>query len=317
MKIAVVGTGAMGSVYAALLASGGHEVWGIDRWREHVDAIREEGLQLEGPSGDRVVRFHATTDAAEVGEATLVVIATKALDVEAAAEAARPLVGTETLVLSIQNGLGGPARAAAVLGERRVAIGVAGGFGASVVAPGKVHHHGLEFLRIGERKGPATPRIEAVARVWREAGFNAEACDDIERVVWEKLVCNVSFSGVCSVLERTVGEVIGAPATWSVASRCGQEALEVALAAGVAIGLEDAAAHVRSFGLRIAGAEPSMLLDLKAGRPCEIDFLNGAVARAGREVGVATPYNDVVTALVKAREATGSARASARRLMQP
>jgi 2-dehydropantoate 2-reductase len=307
MKIAVVGTGAMGSVYAALLASAGHEVWGIDRWREHVDAIREEGLRLDGPSGERVVRLHATTDAAEVGEARLVVIATKALDVQAAAEAGRPLVGTDTLVLSIQNGLGGPAIAAAILGEPRVAIGVAGGFGASIVAPGKVRHHGLEYLRMGERKGPATPRIEAVAQLWREAGFNAEAVDDIERVVWETLVCNVSFSGVCSVLERTIGEVIADPATWSVASRCAQEALEVALASGVSIGFEDAAHHVRSFGLRIAEAEPSMLLDVKAGRPCEIDFLNGAVARAGRELGVATPYNDVVTALVKAREATRSA----------
>ncbi|HEV8098149.1 MAG TPA: 2-dehydropantoate 2-reductase N-terminal domain-containing protein, partial [Gaiellaceae bacterium] len=168
MKIAVVGAGAMGSVYAGLLGSAGNEVWAVDLWQEHVDAIRERGLRVEGASGDRVVPVKATTDAAEVGEAELVILATKAMDVEAAAEAARPLVGPDTMVLSIQNGLGGPDAAAAVLGDDRVAVGVVGGFGASVVAPGHVHHHGMELVRLGERSGPVTPRIETVADVWRQ-----------------------------------------------------------------------------------------------------------------------------------------------------
>src|SRR5262245_43671823 len=158
MKIAVVGAGAMGSVYAGLLGSSGHEVWAIDRWREHVEAIRERGLRVEGASGDRVVRISATTDPTEAGEVDLVILATKAMDVEGAAGAARPLVGAETLVLSIQNGLGGPDIAARVLGQDRVAVGVAGGFGASVVEPGHVHHHGLELIRLGERDGPVSPR---------------------------------------------------------------------------------------------------------------------------------------------------------------
>src|SRR5581483_10059672 len=156
MKIAVVGAGAMGSVYAGLLGSAGNEVWAIDTWREHVEAVRRDGLRVEGASGDRVVRIHATTEAAEAGEAELVILATKAVDVENAAEAARPLVGRDTLVLSIQNGLGGPDIAARVLGDDRVAVGVAGGFGASIVAPGHAHHHGLELIRLGERHGPVT-----------------------------------------------------------------------------------------------------------------------------------------------------------------
>jgi 2-dehydropantoate 2-reductase len=303
VKIAVVGTGAMGSVYAGLLASAGHEVWAVDSWQEHVDAIRERGLRVEGASGDRVVRVRATTNAVEVGEAELVLIATKAMNVEAASEAARVLVGSETLVLSIQNGLGGPDLAASILGEQRVAVGVAGGFGASIVEPGHVHHHGLELIRLGERKGPATPRIEAISQVWRAAGFNVQTYDDIDRLVWEKLICNVSFSGPCTVLGRTIGEVIADPHAWTVASQCGQEAFEVARALGVSLGFDDAGSYVRDFGLRIPGARPSMLLDLMAGRRGEIDFINGAIPRAGREVGVATPFNEVITALVKAREA--------------
>jgi len=303
VKIAIVGTGAMGSVYAGLLADAGHEVWAVDRWQEHVDAIRQRGLRVEGASGDRVVRVRATTDAGEVGEAELVVIATKAMNVEAASESARVLVGPGTLVLSIQNGLGGPDLAASILGAQRVAVGVADGFGASIVEPGHVHHHGLELLRLGERKGPATARIEAISQVWRAAGFNVQTYDDVDRLIWEKLVCNVSFSGPCTVLGWTIGEVIADPHAWTVASQCGQEAFEVATALGVSLGFDDAASYVRDFGLRIPGARPSMLLDLMAGRRSEIDFINGAIPPAGREIGVATPFNEAVTALVKAIEA--------------
>src|SRR5439155_1347119 len=157
-------TWASGSAYAGLLADAGNEVWAVDRWREHVEAIRERGLRVEGASGDRIARVRATTEPTEVGEAELVIIATKAMDVQAASESARVLVGPGTLVLSIQNGLGGPDMAASILGEERVAVGVAGGFGASIVEPGRVHHHGLELLRLGERNGPATHRVEAIAQ---------------------------------------------------------------------------------------------------------------------------------------------------------
>jgi len=142
MRIAIVGTGAMGSVYAAILADAGHEVWAIDRWSEHVEAMHEHGLRLEGASGDRTVAVHATTDATDAGVCDLVIIATKALDVEAAAEAVRPLIGADTVVLPIQNGLGSADRIAAVLGEEQVMIGVVGGFGASMVGPGHAHHNG-------------------------------------------------------------------------------------------------------------------------------------------------------------------------------
>lgn len=303
MRIAIVGAGAMGSVYAGLLASAGHEVWAVDRWREHVDAIRAQGLRVEGASGDRVVALRATGDPAEIGEVDLVVVATKAMDVRAASESARLLVGPGTLVLSIQNGLGGPAAAAAVLGEEHVAIGVIGGFGASIVEPGHVHHHGLGLLRLGERRGPVTARIEAVAEVWRAAGFNVRTSAQVDRFVWEKLVCNASFSGTCAVLDCTIGDVLADRQAWTVASRCGREALEVAQALGISLDVDDVESYVRDFGQRIPGARPSVLLDLRAGRPCEIDFINGAVARAGRDAGVPAPFNEAVTALVKSREA--------------
>ena len=302
MKIAIVGCGAMGSVYAALLADAGHEVWAIDLWPEHVQAMRSHGLRLEGASGDRTVKLHATTDAGEAGICDLVILATKAMHVEAAAQAARSLLGPETLVLSIQNGLGGPDTAAKVLGRDRVLVGVVGGFGASIRAPGHAHHNGWELVRLGEFSGPATPRLQRIAEVWRSGGFRVKCFDDIDQLVWEKLICNVCFSGTCAITERTVIEVIEDADAWACASGCAKEAFAVAKARGIRVDIDDPVDYVRNFGMKIPNARPSMLLDHIAGRMSEIDAINGAIPVAARAIGLDAPYNTVISALVRAKE---------------
>jgi len=301
VKIAIVGTGAMGSVYAGILGDAGNEVWAVDVWADHVDAINARGLTVEGASGDRTVRIAASTNPAEVGVCDLVVIATKALDVESAAAAAKPLIGPDTLVLPIQNGLGSADRIAAVLGEERVAIGVVGGFGASIVGPGHAHHNGWELVRLGERRGPVTPRIRRIAEVWQDAGFRVQVYDDVDQLVWEKLICNVCFGATCTILERPIRDVLDNAAAWRVASSCAQEAYDVARARGIALSFDDPVAYARAFGEKIPDARPSMLLDVLAGRPCEIDAINGAIPPAALEVGLAAPVNETVTALVKAK----------------
>ena len=302
VRIAIVGAGAMGSVYAGQLADAGNDVWAIDPWEEHVAAIREHGLHVEGASGDRLVSVAATSDAAEVGEVDLVVIATKAMHVRAAAESARALLGPETVVLPIQNGLGSPEVVAEVLGAERVVVGIAGGFGASVVEPGHVHHHGMEVVRLGEPDGPVSARVERIADVWRAAGFTVQAEDDVARLVWEKLICNVCFSGTCTVLERTIGEVLDDPHAWSIASACAREAYDVAVASNITLGFGDAVSHAATFGERIRDARPSMLLDRLAGRPSEIDAINGSIPPRAAALGLAAPANAAITALVKAGE---------------
>ena len=302
MKIAIVGTGAMGSVYAGLFASAGHEVWAIDRWREHIEAIRARGLRVEGASGDRTVHIQATTIAAEAGICDLVIIATKAMHVAAAAEAAKPLLGRDTPALSIQNGLGGPDSAASVLGRERVMVGVLGGFGASIKAPGHAHHNGWELVRLGEFGGPITPRLKEVEDLWRGAGFRVKVFDDIDQLVWEKLICNCAYSGPCAISERTNGEVMDDPDLSRVSAACATEAYQVARAKGIKLGFEDPVAYVREFGSRIPKARPSALLDLLAGRKSEIDVINGSIPRVGKEIGLAAPVNEAITALVRAKE---------------
>ena len=302
MKIAILGTGAMGSVYAGLLASAGHDVWAVDTWKEHIEAIRQNGLRVEGASGDRTVRVHATTRAEEAGVCDLVILATKAMHVAQAAENAKALLGPNGVVLSIQNGLGGPDSAARVLGRERVVVGVVGGFGASIKAPGHAHHNGWELVRLGEFAGPVSARLEKIAEVWRSGGFKVKCFDDIDQLVWEKLICNVCFSGTCAVTERTVIEVIEDPDTWRIASGCASEAFAVAKARKVKLDFDEPVAYVRAFGMKIPNARPSMLLDHIAGRASEIDAINGAIPPAATAVGLAAPYNEVISGLVRAKE---------------
>jgi 2-dehydropantoate 2-reductase len=303
MKIAIIGVGAMGSVYAALLADQGkHDVWAIDTWKEHVDAIREKGLRVEGASGDRTVKVNATTNAADVKDADLVIVATKYDGVGAAAKAALAVGKSEAPILAIQNGLGSADIVADVVGSKRIMMGVVGGFGASMKGPGHAHHNGMEFLRLGEMDGGLTPRLETVANAWRAGGFKVLTFDDIHKMVWEKLICNCTYSGPCAITGLRVGELQASPSAWSVAAACAHEAFQVARAKGIELDFDDPVRYVREFGQKIPGARPSMLLDHLAGRPAEVDNINGAIPREGAKVGVATPVNSVIVALLKAKE---------------
>lgn len=305
MKIAVVGCGAMGSVYAGLLASAGHEVWAVDTWTEHMAAIRQRGLRVAGASGDRTVQLAgAVSTPDEVGQPMdLVILATKAGQVEAAADALTVLLGPDTPVISVQNGLGSPQRVANRLGAERVVIGVVGGFGASVPEPGYAHHNGMEFVRLGELAGQGvSERVRRLGEVWESGGFKVLLFDNVHQLVWEKLICNATFSGPCALTGLRVGEVIDEPEAWAVASGCAIEAWQVAKAKGIPVDIDEPVSYVRNFGLKIPNAQPSMLLDHLAGRRSEVDVINGAIPLAAAEVGLTAPINATVTALIKVRE---------------
>lgn len=175
MKIGIVGVGAMGSVYGGILGDAGNDVWLLDIWKEHVDAFRARGVRVEGASGDRTVRVNATLEAREAGPCELVVVATKAMDTEAAVKNAGPMIGAGTLVLTIQNGLGNAERMERLLGPTNLLVGIAGGFGASVVGPGHVHHNGWEAIHLGEFGGETPSASTAWPRSGRRPG-SGSAC---------------------------------------------------------------------------------------------------------------------------------------------
>lgn len=303
MKIAVIGVGAMGSVYAALLAEAGNDVWAIDTWAEHLDAIRQNGLRVEGASGDRIVtNVHAISDVVEAGECDLYIIATKAAGVEAAARSIARVMGGTSLVLTIQNGLGSGERIAQFMPTGNVLLGVADGFGASMKGPGHAHHNAMKLIRLGEMNGGLTERLAQVEQVWQRAGFNAKAFEDINQLIWEKFLCNVTFSAPCTVFDCTVGELMANPVWWDVATGCTREAYSCGIAKQISFGFDDPVAYVTAFGANMPDARPSMLLDHMAGRVSEIDAINGRVPVLGRELGIATPYNDTLCAIVRRHE---------------
>ena len=186
MRIAIIGVGAMGSIYAGLLADeGGHEVHAVDKWTDHVNAINNKGLRVEGASGNRTVNVKASTDGSGVSEADLVIIATKHDGVDDAANLALKIAKQDAPILTIQNGLGSADRVADIVGSNRIMMGVVGGFGASMKGPGHAHHNGMEFLRLGEMDGGMTDRLETVAEAWRAGTFKVLTFDDIHKMVWE------------------------------------------------------------------------------------------------------------------------------------
>jgi 2-dehydropantoate 2-reductase len=305
MKIVIVGAGAMGSVYAALLADSGNEVWAIDLWQEHLDAINDHGLQVSGASGERMVRnIQVSTRAADAGPCDLVVIATKASAVGAAARSLTTNLTDETLVLTIQNGLGAGERISKNLDSANILLGVAGGFGASVPEPGHVHHNGMELIRLGEMVGGMSERLERVAKVWQDAGFNVKTFADINQLIWEKFICNVALSGAAAAFDRTLGEVMDDPVTWEIAKKLGLEAYRVGKAKGIDFSFDDPVQYISDFGSKMPKAKPSMLLDLMAKRRTEIDAINGMVPVVAKEQGLDAPYNEAITAVIKTKEST-------------
>ena len=297
----------MGSVYAGLFAEArdpAHEVWVIDLWQEHVNAIARDGLLLEGASGDRTVSgIHASTNVADAGESDLFIIATKASGVGPAARSISPFINNDTLVLTIQNGLGAGERIAEFMPTENVLLGVAEGFGASMKGPGHAHHNAMNLIRIGEMNGGMSERLQRLEKTWQAVGFRAQAFSDITQLIWEKFLCNCTYSAPCTVFDLTIGELMASPDKFEIALGCTKEIHQLGLAKGVNFSFDDPVAYAKAFGERMPHARPSMLLDHMARRPSEIDAINGIAEVLGAQLGIATPYNQTLSAIVRDREA--------------
>ena len=314
MRICILGAGALGSAIGGTLAEAGHAVTLVNRNRGHVDAIHEHGLVLRSDGHDRVVQLTAATDTAGMAPVDLVLVLVKSPDTEAAVSAARSIVGPDTLVISLQNGVGQEELLTSILGPRHVLAGrtYAGGV---MLAPGHVlcGVAGKETI-IGEMDGAVTPRAAALAQALTEAGLDTRVSAEIRAVIWDKLLVNVATGALAAVTGLTYGQLYQLPEIEETAVAAVAEAMAVAHACGIRLATSDPRAPWRKAS---SGLPPefktSMLQSLEKGRRTEIDFINGAVVREGRRMGVPTPVNATLVALVKGvEEKTGiSARAVA------
>ncbi len=293
----------MGSVYAGLLGKAGHELWAIDTWQEHTDAIARSGLTVTGASGSFVVDgLNTGRTPQDAGPCDIWVIATKAQHVEEVAASIAPLLRPDSVVMAFQNGLGSGERVARHLPQQNILLGIAEGFGSAVPQPGYVHHDGMRLIRIGEMEGGLTDRVLLIEQLWRDAGFNVRAFADVNLMIWEKFLCNVTLSAPCAAFDVTVGELMASPEAWTVALRCTMEAYRVGASQGVRFNFDDPVPYVTEFAATIPDASPSMRLDHLARRPSEIDVINGQVVELSRQLGLPAPYNETLCAILRQRE---------------
>jgi 2-dehydropantoate 2-reductase len=306
MRVAMMGSGGVGGYFGGRLAASGVDVTFIARG-SHLETIRAHGLKIDSRDmGDTLVRpARATDDPREVGEVDYVIVAVKLWDTADAGRAILPMLGPNTTVLSLQNGVDGDDVLAPIVGPQRLIGGVAF-IASSIGAPGVVKHIGtMQRIVIGERTGGTSPRVDALHAALVAAGVTAEVSDDIQRTIWEKFVFLVGLSATTTLTRTALGPIRE--------DTDGREFLLDAMRETVAVGRAKGIALPEDYATdRLAFADglphdmtSSMHHDLENGKPLEVAWLSGAVARSGKALGVATPVNHTVFAALKPRAAPG------------
>lgn len=299
MRVAVVGAGGTGGYFGGLLAHAGEDVTFIARGA-HGEAIAQRGLTIKAARfGERTIRAHVTDDPSTVGPVDLVLFCVKAYDTVPAAEAARPLIGPETMLLSVQNGIANEDRIAGIVGSAPV-MGAIAGLTASIAAPGVITVTEPAWLRFGELAGGTSPRAERLLDTLQRTEFKADLVPDIRALMWEKLLFICAFSGVCSLARLNIGPILACPETRELYRGVMAEVEAVARAHGIPLAPNRTEQWLAfTEGIPSPHVHGSMYDDLTAGRRLEVEWLNGTVVKLGAEPGVPTPLNFAIYAALK------------------
>jgi 2-dehydropantoate 2-reductase len=306
MHIVVIGAGAMGGLFGARLAAAGHDVLLYDIWQEHVAAIEERGLLIEGFDGTPIryqVRATASPPASLRG-ADLILVQVKSYDTFAALAPLESRINPESMILSLQNGLGNlESMRRALPNHNRLLLGTTA-HGAGVIGPGRIRHAGAGPTVIGDPMPDRQPKLNLrpICDAFREAGLTAEISDKIMPSIWRKLAANVSINPITAITGIRNGQILDDPVLLEIADAAVAETIAVMRATGLETPADDFGAFARQVMRYTASAYSSMSQDIRAGRKTEIDSICGAVASTGAELGVPTPVNRWLTALVRNRE---------------
>jgi 2-dehydropantoate 2-reductase len=290
MKIAVMGAGAVGCYYGFTLARAGHDVVLIGR-PQHVEAIERQGLRLETQTSDEHIRASASTEASAVRGTQLVLFCVKSTDTESAAAAIKPHLAPDALVLSLQNGVENADRLRALLPPEVIAAAVY--VGTEMVGPGHVRHHGRGELVIEQSKAS-----EEIARTLIAAGVPTDISDNVRGALWAKLITNCAYNALSAITQLPYGRLVKGEGVTVVLRDLVAECVAVAKADGVTLP-GDVNAAVRKIAETAAGQYASTAQDLARGKRSEIDYLNGFIVRRGAALGIATPANRLLHAIVK------------------
>jgi 2-dehydropantoate 2-reductase len=310
MKLAVLGPGALGCLMAALFWEAGEDVILVDYQADRSARLHQCGIQVHTMEGEQLLMKVPVALAAEVRPCDLTIVAVKAYQTKAAAQALPTLMSEGGLALTLQNGLGNLEEMAKMVGPERLLAGV-GLLGVTRQDEGRIFFAGQGAIFIGIPAGSQVSETEVaeVVNIFRRAGFECQAREDIQAVLWEKLIINVAINPLTALLRVPNGALLELTPAWEVAVAAAVEAQAVAVAAGANIS-GDPEARLRQVCTATAANRSSMLQDILAGRPTEIEALNAQVATRGRTLGLATPVNVVLTRLIHAAEQSASFRVS-------
>ena len=303
MKVAVIGAGAMGSLFGALLAEGGHEVWLCDIWQDHIEALKQNGLKIEWEGQIRNVRLNATSDPRQIGESELVLIFVKSTQTKSAAESAALLTGPNGWVMTLQNGMGNAEIIAEHTPPSRILAGTTA-HGATMLGAGSIRHAGAGPTTVGMWAGGEKEFQIArkIADQFTQAGIEATAVEAVRPVIWDKLLVNVGINAITALTGIKNGQILDLELTRELSRAAVEEAAAVAQAQGIEI-RKDPTAHVFQVAAATAANRSSMGQDVDHHRPTEINAINGFVAREADRMGFAAPVNRTLTALVETMEA--------------
>jgi 2-dehydropantoate 2-reductase len=301
--IAIIGPGAIGCLFGAMLAEAGHRITMLDKHLERAEKIKRDGIHVEGISGERRVKVDATVNSADIGACDLVVIATKSYDTEEAVRTVAGALGPTTPVLTLQNGLGNVEAISRAVGDERTIGGITA-HGATLVGDGSIVHAGKGKTIIGTPSNERTGNLLLTKRTLDSAGFEPQIAQDLEATIWSKLVVNVGINALTAITRLNNGRLIEFEGTHGIMKHAVREAVAVADAAGITLPQEDPLAQVEEVCRLTATNVSSMLQDVLARRRTEIVAINGAVARLGAQCNIPTPVNETLFSLVRTIESS-------------
>lgn len=305
MQIAIVGAGAMGSLLGFYLSGvRGHTIWLLDGWAEHVAALQRDGLACEHDGEVELRPVAATSDPAQIGVCDVVLVLVKAPQTAVAAEQARALTGAATRVITLQNGVGNQAILAATLGAERVGQGITM-LGATLLGPGHIRHAGMGPTYFAAPDATGSSPEHELATIFQSAGLPAELRSDVETLIWSKLAVNAAINPLGALLRVTNGALAAHAPTRDLMQKLVAETAEVAAARGTPLP-DDVFDQVLAVAHATGANRCSMLQDVVRGSPTEIETINAAVVREGTRLGIATPYNQMVSELVRALDAVNA-----------
>lgn len=305
MKIALVGCGAMGSLIGGKLAAAGQKMFFVDPWKEHVDAINKNGLlMVESATGaEEIVRVTATTNPDDVGVVDVIIFLVKGTKSRETIQRVKGMIDDDTIVVTFQNGLGNTDLLAEYVNPENVAFGVIDS-SAGIDGPGKIHYQLADGkIACDTHTGNKNEKFEKLLEVLNKAGFDAYLSDDATYRIWNKLVVNANYNVLCGIIGVRLGELISVDEGRKLIEGITRELIDVANAKGIMLDYNESMEHMKDFGLKISLHYPSLAQDVARKVPTEIDFLNGAIVREGKKVGIPTPINETVYNILKVIEA--------------